>query len=519
MSYSPNAKSTVNETKLRTPEDFSPFSGMCAVCIDKCTGLCEAGRSATEGRELLYPSDPAHTQTASEKDYPVDFSHFNINGRCFGIFGGKSGELTYDKVDLSCEIGAGENKIKMTAPYVLAAVAKLNWEDYYSGAALAGVTAVIGESVPTKDTEAVFKNGKLVDSPLLKKMHQSFYKWDRGYGTLFIQANPDDDRLGLLEYALGTVGFESVEIKFGQAAKGIQGMGRVSSAEAALRLRELGYVVTPDPADKAVMDAYKKNHCKPFDKIDSLPEWEEEQLIKRVEALRAMGAKFVSLKTGPFRLADIARLMVMASKAKVDMVTVDCAGGGTGHSPIRMMNEWGYPPVYMQSFLYNLCKKMEEKQMFLPTMVIAGGFALEDQIFKGLTLGAPYINMVGMVRAPMAAAMAGKNVGDLVTAGTIPQNLKHKGTTVEEIFEGFSELRGIYGEDKAKEIPCGALGLYNYIMRINTGLQQLMSLCRKFDLKKLNRDDLVPLTKIASEISGIPFAMDQDMEEVDEILG
>jgi hypothetical protein len=46
-----------------------------------------------------------------------------------------------------------------------------------------------------------------------------------------------------------------------------------------------------------------------------------------------------------------------------------------------------------------------------------------------------------------------------------------------------------------------------------------MALCRKYDLKSIKRDDLIPLTKEAAEISGIPFAMDQDRAEVDRILG
>jgi glutamate synthase domain-containing protein 2 len=210
--------------------------------------------------------------------------------------------------------------------------------------------------------------------------------------------------------------------------------------------------------------------------------------------------------------------MVMASEAGVDMVLVDSAGGGTGNSPIRMMNEWGYPPVYMESFLYELCWKMKDKGMHVPSVAIAGGFVLEDQVFKGLALGTPHIGLVGMGRAPMAAAMVGDKIGRMIEEGTLTDDLKARGTTVEEIFDGLPELRAMYGE-KAAEIPCGALGVYNYVKRVNTGLQQLMALCRKYDLKSLNRDDLIPLTKEAAEISGIPFAMDQDRAEIDRIIG
>jgi len=72
----------------------------------------------------------------------------------------------------------------------------------------------------------------------------------------------------------------------------------------------------------------------------------EEAFIARVEELRKRGAKHSSLKTGAFQPADLARALKFCSKAKVDLLTVDGAGGGTGMSPWRMMNEWGLPGIH-----------------------------------------------------------------------------------------------------------------------------------------------------------------------------
>lgn len=49
MSYSPTLGTSISNTKLRTPEHISPFSGMCAVCTENCPGTCEIGLSATRG--------------------------------------------------------------------------------------------------------------------------------------------------------------------------------------------------------------------------------------------------------------------------------------------------------------------------------------------------------------------------------------------------------------------------------------------------------------------------------------
>ena len=58
----------------------------------------------------------------------------------------------------------------------------------------------------------------------------------------------------------------------------------------------------------------------------------------------------------------------------------------------------------------------------------------------------------------------------------------------------------------------------HYFDRLNAGLQQLMAGARKFALKYIWRDDLCALTRKAADISGIPYVMDSDQEEVNKIL-
>lgn len=80
MSYSPILSSTFSNTKLRTPENVCAISGMCSVCSNYCSGSCEIGLSAIRGSEITYPLNTSSQQFASEKRYPFDYSHFNING-------------------------------------------------------------------------------------------------------------------------------------------------------------------------------------------------------------------------------------------------------------------------------------------------------------------------------------------------------------------------------------------------------------------------------------------------------
>ena len=77
-------------------------------------------------------------------------------------------------------------------------------------------------------------------------------------------------------------------------------------------------------------------------------------------------------------------------------------------------------------------------------------------------------------------------------------------------------LRSIGGDDSS-----GAVGLYSYLERVTTGVQQLMALNRKFSLAHITRDDIVALTEHASSVSGIKTYKEQLQKEQlqKEILG
>ena len=75
MTLSKPNSSAATMTKLRTDREVSPFSGMCVTCIEGCIGLCEIGRSAYRGAEIIYPQPFGPTTSGAQKDYPIDYSH------------------------------------------------------------------------------------------------------------------------------------------------------------------------------------------------------------------------------------------------------------------------------------------------------------------------------------------------------------------------------------------------------------------------------------------------------------
>jgi len=481
------------------------------------------GQSALRGREVLYPRPFGRITAGAEKDYPVDFSHFNIQGSCVGAIGmeANSDAALFPNVDVTTAVGA-EDKIHLKVPFFTGAlgsteIARVNWEGSAIGAAICGTVVVVGENVCGMDSEAEFKNGQVVRSPEMERRVKTFQEWYNGAGTIIVQCNVEDTRLGVAEYVVEKLGVEAIEPKWGQGAKDIGGEVKLPSLERALQLNDRGYIVFPPPHDPIYQQAYKAGAFKEFERHSRLGMVEEEAFIGEVGRLRGLGAKYVTLKTGAYRPADLARAVKCASEARVDLLTVDGAGGGTGMSPWRMMNEWGIPTVYIESLLYNFLKRLEEKGAFIPSCAIAGGIALEDHIFKALALGSPYTQAVCMGRATLTAAMVGKTHGARLKKECGDDHAQYR-ESILQTFAGATKLKDIYGQDFDR-IPPSAIGMYTYYDRLTTGLQQLMAGARKFALQHIDRNDLMALTREAAEVSGIPYVMEADQEEVERILG
>jgi len=89
-----------------------------------------------------------------------------------------------------------------------------------------------------------------------------------------------------------------------------------------------------------------------------------------------------------------------------------------------------------------------------------GGFSDETHIFKALTMNAPNFKAVCMGRALMIPGMVGKKWGGEVRQGR-------------------------------QKLPLGAVGIYTARRKIRTGLQQLVTGSRNFNLSTITRRDLV----------------------------
>ncbi|MDO9108833.1 MAG: glutamate synthase-related protein [Coriobacteriia bacterium] len=506
-----------------------PCSGLCTRCLDTCRGNCEVFKSSFRGREVIYPGPFGDMTAGGDKDYPIDYSHLNILGYALGAKGlpegvvGTPDNTLFPMVDTETEFGTA-NKIKMRVPIFTGAlgsteIARKHWDSFAIGAAISGVSIVCGENVCGIDPDLELDaNGKVSHAPDMKRRVEAYRRYrEEGYGDILVQMNVEDTRLGVAEYCVEKLGVETMELKWGQGAKCIGGEIKVDSLERALELQRRGYLVTPDPSNPAIQAAYHDGAIKQFERHSRLGFIDEEGFYTEVQRLRDLGAKRVTLKTGAYAMRELAMAIKWSSNAKIDLLTIDGAPGGTGMSPWRMMEEWGVPTFYLQSMTNELIGRLRAKGAFIPDIAMAGGFSSEDHIFKVLAMGAPHTKAVCMGRALMIPGFVGGSIERWMKTSDLPKTVAEFGTTKEEIFVTYETLKAKYGAE-VDNMPLGAIAVYTYSDKLRVGLQQLMSGSRNMRLDTIGRGDLISLTEEATKVSGISYVMDAFREEALKII-
>jgi len=509
--------------------NVAPMSGICSRCVDGCTGNCEVFKATFRGRELIYPGPFGDVTAGGDKEYPVDYSHLNIHGYAFGADGlpegvaGNSDSAIFPAVNTETEYG-WDKKVKMRLPVFTGAlgsteIARKNWEHFAIGAAIAGVTLVCGENVCGIDPKLELdKNGKITSAPDMDRRIEVYRRYHHGYGEILVQMNVEDTRLGVAEYVSKKHGLDTIELKWGQGAKCIGGEIKVDSLERALELQKRGYIVTPDPSHPISQASFKDGSLKEFERHSRLGFIDEDSFYEEVERLRDLGFKRITLKTGAYGLRELAMAIKWSSKAKIDLLTIDGAGGGTGMSPWRMMQEWGMPSLYLHAAAYDFCRRLANRGERVPDIAFGGGFSSEDGVFKALALGAPFTKAVCMGRALMIPGMVGKNIALWIKDGKLPKTVSQFGATPEEIFVCYEEVKDLVGPKEMKNIPLGAIGIYSYSEKLRVGLQQIMAGARCFSLPAISRDNIMSLTQECTKVTGIPYLMNAYLEEAIDIL-
>jgi hypothetical protein len=523
-------------------------SGLCTLCRADCKGKCETWLSSLLGRKMLYPRDFGDTTSGSGNvcALGVGYHALRIQGYVFGAEA-LNEQLSHDpdnclfpNVDISTSFGR-DVKTKCRLPIMTGAlgstfIAADYWESFAVGAALCGFPIVVGENVVGIDRQAVIENGRIRVAPEMDRRVDTYLRYFDGFGAIIVQLNVEDARNGVAEYLIEKYGDQIIiELKWGQGAKDIGGEIQVTSLEYAQFLKDRGYLVDPDPYDPVVQTAFQKRAITSFarhsrlgatdlNKVDEV----REDFVRSINYLRSLGYKRVSLKTGAYGMRELAMAIRFAADTKLDLLTVDGAGGGTGMSPWNMMEHWGVPSLSLHAKTYEYCKLLDERGIRPPDISLAGGLAREDHIFKALALCAPYTKLVCMGRAPMIPGFLGSNIEGVFKPEkraalhghweVLPTSVTSIGTYPEEIFSSWEAVQSKVGANEMNNLPFGAIAMYAYCDKLACGLQQFLAGTRKFSVQKISRDDLMAANHETADETGLPYMTDALDEQARDIL-
>ncbi len=523
-------------------------SGLCTLCRADCTGKCETWLSSMRGRKVLYPRDFGSVTAGSSNTCHVGVSYnsLRINGYNYGVQGLPPGlsnsadDCIFPNVSLETSFG-NEVKTKCRVPIMTGAlgstfIAAKYWDSFAIGAALVGFPIVIGENVVGIDKAAVLENGKIIQAPELDRRIASYLRYYEGYGSIIVQMNVEDTRNGVAEYIIDKYGDQvMIELKWGQGAKDIGGEIQVTSLDYAIFLKNRGYVVDPDPLKPEVQEAFAHGAIKSFARHSRLGYTNrstvaevQEDFMTSVAYLRKIGYKKISLKTGSYGMEALAMAIKFASDAKLDLLTIDGSGGGTGMSPWNMMETWGVPSILLHAKAREYAAVLAAKGQKVVDIAVGGGLAREDHIFKAMALGAPFTKLICMGRATMIPAFLGANIEGALhperkaaLAGNwdkLPGGIAEVGIHAEEIFAGYYDVKAKVGAEEMKNIPYGAIAVWTLADKLAGGLQQFMAGARKFSVDQIARSDIFAGNRETEIETGIPFITDVQDESALKIL-
>ncbi|MDH5644712.1 MAG: glutamate synthase-related protein, partial [Candidatus Heimdallarchaeota archaeon] len=221
---------------------------------------------------------------------------------------------------------------------------------------------------------------------LLERIHTYLNNRIDGYGGIVIQQNEEDahDELWNKLYSDPSLneaiqaGLIAFEIKAGQGAKAGLGGEKIIDAKTAIRMKQNGYTIIPDP-ELVIQDHYERH---------SAPDIFTYEILKnRIKKLQNDYPRVkIWLKTGPYR--DLLEVIQLASETGIDCISIDSKEGGTGMAPSVALQHIG---ISMISCLQKI--RWARSKGISTSILISGKLTDGSDLVKSMSLGASGIAM------------------------------------------------------------------------------------------------------------------------------
>ncbi len=389
-------------------------------------------------------------------------------------------------VDMSTEYGRA-HPMRMRLPIFAGAlgskdVARMHWDGLAAGAAVCGISLVVGENVCGVDPELeVDGAGRVVCSPEMERRVRLYRQWNEGYGEIVVQMGAEDARLGVAEYVVQRLGVESIELKWGRKAKCV----KTGDLARAVELRRRGYVVIPNPESPAMQAAFRVGAIREFEVHGRRGFVDEEGFLRSVESLRELGVKRILLKSGAASARELMLTMKWSSQARVDLLTIDAVNGGAAPGPGRIAQESSRGALDLRTTAGSYAQKLAARGAWVSDLALAGDFLGAAQIFGILSQGGPGFRAVCLGRAGMIASVAGDDLETMIRhrllgqGEPLPRGVDALGARRDEVWASYEALQERFGAARMKRLPFGAIAMCAFVDKLKAELAQLMSEARR----------------------------------------
>lgn len=436
----------------------------------------------------------------------VDYSHLSIQGYPAGNGSPIDGRVS-PTASVETEYG-WEWKTSLLAPVIIAlgeehrqdARATGQWEHVAIGAALAGVSVACHANVWRADRQLrLDSQGRIEAAPALDGIVEAFNRYDRGQGELLVQVGDEDVRLGMPEYLARKHRLQTIELTWGQGAADHGDPLRIESLQRALDCQRQGYTIVPDPSDPIVQECFEDGLIEHFERHGRLGLRDEASFLAGCERLRALGFRRIALRTAVAGLRELAMILKWSSRSRIDLLTLDGRlGENAGTGPAFSQS----PDLHLHAAAAQFATRLAGKGQRVPDLALAGGFRDEEQLFKALALGGPFVKAAQV---------------DEIGTGVAPA-FSRFGRQMEEVFGCWEQVAEVVGKREMSNVPMAAVGVFARVQRLADGLRQIVAGARCFNLATVGRKDLTSLTRQCAEVTGIPCAVDAYRAEAEAIL-
>lgn len=315
---------------------------------------------------------------------------------------------------------------------------------------------------------AVSRNVKLVIKEVASKLKIGF---NSGEGGLIEEEKAVSD-CRIVQYSTGRFGTSeeviktaaAVEIRFGQGAY----PGKGSYLPAEKMSSEVAQIRGLEPGEAAYSPAHHPDMTNPKD-IDDKVSW-----LREITGGAPVGAKI--------GCGDVKKDVKVLADAKVDFITLDGFGGGTGATDLYIRDNVGIPIFAALPKAYETLKDLELKDEI--SLIASGGLRKSADFAKCLALGADAVYI---------------GTAALIAINCQQYRICYSGLCPTGITTQNPQLM------KQLDVEEGIERLTNFIELSTEEVANLARVVGKSDVCRLDKDDLVSVNKDMSQICGIKW--------------